>query len=149
MIETSTTKWLTPAEATDVLGDEITLERVLVWLDLGRFYGSWQGPDGWLIPAALVESWRAASDSARRMNASGKIDIPTFEGSDQDFEDMREEAHWHREWMSPEVAAVVLGVTPEALPGMNLLETQELPDGTWRFDDLQVERRRRVEGANV
>lgn len=143
MIETSTTRWLTPGEVALIL-TESPLERIIGWAERGSLYGSWQGPDGWLVPAATVESWRRASDVAKAANASGKIEQSVFEGDDQDFDEMMEDVHWHHQWFSAEVVADILGIAPATVPALDLPHSQELPDGTWRCDDLAVERRRRV-----
>lgn len=142
MIETSTTRWLTPAEVALIL-PEASLERIVGWAERGAL-DAWQGPDGWLIPAATAEAWRASSDRAQAMNASGKLVIPDFTASEAELAAEMEDIYWHHEWFSADKAATVLGVAPAALSNMALPKAQELPDGSWRFDDLEVERRRRA-----
>lgn len=143
MIQTSTTRWLTPLEVIAIL-PETPLERIVGWAEKGHFWGSWQGPDGWLMPADTAESWRRSSDFAKAVNAARKIEVPTFDGDEQDFRDMMEDAHWHHKWFDAATSAAILGITAKAMPSLELPKAQELPDGSWRFDDLTVERRRRV-----
>jgi hypothetical protein len=142
VIQTSTTTWLTADETAATL--DWAAEDGIKRAEKGIFPGSWRSADGWLFDAEVVEDWRAASEIARTRNAAGDLTPARVAG--RSFETLlaeNEDMFWRHEWLTAEVAAGILGVERSTIEQVSFPRAQELPDGTWRFDDLMIERRRR------